>query len=299
MHRFWIALALTLAPLPVAAQRGFVGVASVGYWRLMERVTADTDEVAQVAELTGQVSANEDGAREARLRLACDEIGPSIGLVGMGALGHGGMQVQWDDRAPEREFRIASWRGTVPSEEWRRFLAASRMHERLRVRLSGLSYTIDFQIAGANTVLDRLECFDEATLAEEIAAHAQGEIEARTQRPPTSIDDWGPPLLFPPPGFAETTVRPELRNPDDVRQATARAYPPVLREARISGGPMLWIKVGTDGTVEDVLLYESSGFSAMDEGGISVARAMRFSPAYNRDSPVVTWVQRRILFRAN
>jgi protein TonB len=101
----------------------------------------------------------------------------------------------------------------------------------------------------------------------------------------------------PEPEFTPMTVRPTLTNADEVSSALMREYPAVLRDAGIGGAPVLWIHIPTSGEVDDARVYESSGFEALDQAAIDVARVMVFTPAYNGDVVVATWVQIPIRFQ--
>ena len=99
------------------------------------------------------------------------------------------------------------------------------------------------------------------------------------------------------PTFTPMTVRPQLQNVEEVQRVLMREYPAVLRDAGIGGAPVLWLFIGTSGTVENTRVYESSGFEALDAAAANVAAVMRFSPAYNRDQIVPVWVQIPIRFQ--
>jgi TonB family protein len=99
------------------------------------------------------------------------------------------------------------------------------------------------------------------------------------------------------PEFTPMTVRPQLQNMEEVNQALMRVYPAVLRDAGIGGAPVLWIHVNESGVVDATRVHTSSGFEALDEAARDVARTMQFSPAYNGDQIVGTWVQIPIRFQ--
>lgn len=99
------------------------------------------------------------------------------------------------------------------------------------------------------------------------------------------------------PKFTPMTVRPTLTNVPEVQQALMREYPAVLRDAGIGGAPVLWLFIGTDGTVQKTVVQASSGYEALDQAAGNVAESMRFSPAQNRDQLVPVWVQIPIRFQ--
>jgi TonB family protein len=101
----------------------------------------------------------------------------------------------------------------------------------------------------------------------------------------------------PEPAFTPMTVPPRLVNGEAISQVLMREYPAALRDAGIGGAPVLWIYVGTDGTVQSTRINQSSGFAALDEAAQIVARAMRFTPAENRGEVVPVWMQIPIRFR--
>ncbi|MGE0158874.1 MAG: TonB family protein [Gemmatimonadales bacterium] len=101
----------------------------------------------------------------------------------------------------------------------------------------------------------------------------------------------------PEPAFSPMTVRPTLTNADVVQQALMREYPAVLRDAGIGGAPVLWIYIDESGAVAATRIHETSGYEALDQAAMNVARAMVFTPARNDDQIVATWVQIPIRFQ--
>jgi TonB family protein len=89
--------------------------------------------------------------------------------------------------------------------------------------------------------------------------------------------------------FTPMTVRPQLQNVGEVQQALQRAYPPLLRDAGISGRVMVWFFIDEEGRVARTQLHESSGHEAFDDAALRVAEVLKFSPAYNRDQRVPVW----------
>ena len=98
------------------------------------------------------------------------------------------------------------------------------------------------------------------------------------------------------PHFTPMTVRPSLTNATVVRDVLLAEYPALLRDAGIGGAPVVWLHIATTGEVDDARVFESSGFEALDQAAIHVARAMTFSPAMNGDVATDAWVQIPIRF---
>jgi protein TonB len=121
--------------------------------------------------------------------------------------------------------------------------------------------------------------------------------EARRLAEPPTRDPAADAQQVPEPAFTPMTVRPTLTNAAEVSSALMREYPAVLRDAGIGGAPVVWIHITTDGAVDDARVYQSSGFEALDQAAIEVARAMVFTPARNGDDVVATWVQIPIRFQ--
>jgi periplasmic protein TonB len=123
---------------------------------------------------------------------------------------------------------------------------------------------------------------------------------------PTTIEDNPVANLPPPPArtadiataptFTPMTVRPQLLNTREVQQALERQYPPMLRDAGITGSVVLWFFIGEDGDVRTTVIHQGSGYDAFDQAAQGIARIMRFSPAYNRDQRVPVWVSLPITF---
>lgn len=103
-----------------------------------------------------------------------------------------------------------------------------------------------------------------------------------------------------PPGgpvFTPFTVRPELRNRDEVGPALEAEYPPVLRDAGIEGTVVVWVYINETGTVARTQIARASGHEALDQAALRVAKVMKFSPAMNRDQRVAIWIQIPITFQ--
>jgi len=100
------------------------------------------------------------------------------------------------------------------------------------------------------------------------------------------------------PVFTPMTVRPELKNPDEVAKALLAHYPRVLKDAGIGGKVQVWFFIDETGCVVKTQVHHSSGIEEFDQAALKVAHLMEFSPAYNRDKRVPVWVSLTITFEA-
>ena len=99
------------------------------------------------------------------------------------------------------------------------------------------------------------------------------------------------------PAFTPHTVRPELRNREEVQRVLSSEYPAMLRERGVGGTVRLWVLVDSAGRVVRTELNQSSGNPMLDRAATRVAGAMRFSPAMNRNRKVSVWIQIPVVFR--
>jgi len=67
-------------------------------------------------------------------------------------------------------------------------------------------------------------------------------------------------------------------------------YPDMARSAGIEGKATVEALVGTDGSVSDARILQSSGNSSLDAAAVDAAMRSRFTPAKQRDKPVRVWV---------
>jgi TonB family protein len=112
--------------------------------------------------------------------------------------------------------------------------------------------------------------------------------------PPTTPTD--PAVLRSAPAFTPFTKEPRLANQEETRRALQRNYPPLLRDAGIGGKTTVWFFIDEQGSVEKVLLNQSSGHAALDDAALRVAAMMQFTPAENRGRFVPVWVSIPIAF---
>lgn len=98
------------------------------------------------------------------------------------------------------------------------------------------------------------------------------------------------------PTFTPFTVKPDVKNRDELARAMEREYPPLLRDAGIGGTVIVHFFIDEQGVVQNALVAESSGHKALDEAALKVAPMIRFTPALNRDKRVAVWIQLPITF---
>ena len=110
--------------------------------------------------------------------------------------------------------------------------------------------------------------------------------------PPVATDDESRPPVWTGP----LQIKPSITNRSEVARALEALYPPLLRDAGIGGRVLVKFFLLEDGTVLERAVVESSGHTALDQAALGVADVMRFSPAYNRESPVPVWVSLPIEF---
>lgn len=138
----------------------------------------------------------------------------------------------------------------------------------------------DGQAAEAEAEAVRRQAVEEAR---ERAAEATA--AERPRRPPL-------PVIMP------YTMKPEYTNPDEIRAALEREYPPLLRDAGVGGTTIIWFFINERGEVENERVATTSGSDALDEAALRVAPVFRFTPAENRGEAVPVWVQLPITFTA-
>jgi protein TonB len=126
--------------------------------------------------------------------------------------------------------------------------------------------------------------------------------------PKTTFDENPPERLPPPPDstltrgvsdeptFTPFTVRPGMKNVEEVRRALEQEYPPLLRDAGIGGTVEVWFQIDDEGVVRQTLVKTSSGHGALDRAALKVAEVAEFTPALNRDKRVSVWISLPITF---
>jgi len=137
---------------------------------------------------------------------------------------------------------------------------------------------------------------------------ATADIDEDITIAPTTFEDNPVEDLPPPPdeitttdisvvgSFTPFTVKPGIKNRDEVARALEREYPPLLRDAGIGGTVQVWFFIDEQGRVQRTEVNESSGHRALDDAAISVANIIQFTPALNRDKTVPVWISLPIKF---
>ena len=98
------------------------------------------------------------------------------------------------------------------------------------------------------------------------------------------------------PSWTPFTVRPDIRNREEIAQAMERGYPPLLRDAGIGGTVTVWFFIDEEGITRKTQINESSGHPALDDAALGVAEVIEFTPAVNRDKQVPVWISLPITF---
>ncbi len=101
------------------------------------------------------------------------------------------------------------------------------------------------------------------------------------------------------PTFTPYEVAPTITNRTAIQSALVREYPALLRDAGIGGTVLMHFFIDNSGSLENVLVAETSGHAQLDEAAMRVADVFEFSPALNRDEVVAVWIQVPITFTTN
>lgn len=114
--------------------------------------------------------------------------------------------------------------------------------------------------------------------------------------PPSLLDQRPTRELAEGPAFTPFTVKPDIKNRDEVQRAMEREYPILLRDAGVGGTVLVWFFIDEQGRVVRTLVRESSGYQALDEAALKVANIVEFTPAINRDKRVPVWISLPVTF---
>ncbi|MHB1169477.1 MAG: M56 family metallopeptidase [Longimicrobiales bacterium] len=91
-------------------------------------------------------------------------------------------------------------------------------------------------------------------------------------------------------------TRPELTNRAEIGRLLEANYPPLLRDAGISGETLMWFLIAENGAVMQLRIDRSSGHEALDRAAMDVARNMKFTPAMRDGEAVPVWIAIPIVF---
>jgi TonB family protein len=86
--------------------------------------------------------------------------------------------------------------------------------------------------------------------------------------------------------FVPSMIAPVLLNAREIERELARNYPPLLRDAGVSGRVDVHLWLDESGGIVRAEVAQSSGHEAFDAAALRVVRVMRLSPARNRNTPV-------------
>jgi len=114
--------------------------------------------------------------------------------------------------------------------------------------------------------------------------------------PPSLLDQRPTGELSEAPAFTPFTVKPDIKNREEVQRAMEREYPILLRDAGVGGTVLVWFFIDDQGKVVRTLVRESSGYQALDEAALKVANIVEFTPAINRDKRVPVWISLPVTF---
>ncbi len=137
---------------------------------------------------------------------------------------------------------------------------------------------------------------------------ATADIDEDITIAPTTFEDNPVEDLPPPPeevtttdisapgSFTPFTVKPDIRNRDELARALEREYPPLLQDAGIGGTVDVWFFIDEQGAVVRTTIDKGSGHKALDDAALKVADIIQFTPALNRDKRVPVWISLAIKF---
>lgn len=114
--------------------------------------------------------------------------------------------------------------------------------------------------------------------------------------PPPTLAETTPVDIAAAPTFTPYTVRPGVKNRQEVQIALQREYPTLLREAGLGGEVLVWFFIDEEGQVVRTQVHQSSGHEALDQAALKVADIIQFTPALNRDKRVPVWISLPIVF---
>lgn len=147
-------------------------------------------------------------------------------------------------------------------------------------------------LAGIAAVLGILAC---AAPGPTDAKGGGGEPVAGSESPPDGgMVGKEPPL----PTFTPFSVRPEVRNREEVVAALERAFAELGGDPGIGGTADVWLFVDEESRVQDIRLNRSTGHRDLDGVAIGLSDVIELTSALNRDQERAVWVSLPIAFTA-
>lgn len=96
--------------------------------------------------------------------------------------------------------------------------------------------------------------------------------------------------------FTPYSMRPEVRNRDEVATALGRRHAAFQEDQGIGGAADVWLYVDEKGRAVDIRMNRSTGHGALDDAAMGVAEIIELTPALNRDQKRAVWVSLPIVF---
>ncbi|NIN71913.1 MAG: TonB family protein [Gemmatimonadetes bacterium] len=98
------------------------------------------------------------------------------------------------------------------------------------------------------------------------------------------------------PVFTPYTVAPRLVDPERARRIVSQKYPPIMKQAGISGTTRLLAFIDAEGVVRRCVVGESSGYDELDRAALEAMMEFEFEPAIHMDQHVPVWIAMPIIF---
>lgn len=93
-------------------------------------------------------------------------------------------------------------------------------------------------------------------------------------------------------GVDDAPLRPPVR----IDEERAFEYPPHAWEDGVGGTTVLRLLISRRGTVDSVVVIESSGHPSLDSAALANARRLRYTPAAQGGTPVEVWGRLPVVF---
>lgn len=149
--------------------------------------------------------------------------------------------------------------------------------------------------------LERAEAHSDAMYIEYMRLKEQHEAEAdASEQSAASVESERSNPSDTPAEPARDAQRPRLVTTNAEYQRLVRdVYPEAFLAAGIGGTANVWMLVDETGTVTRTRIEESSGYAAIDEAALEVARQLEFAPATVDDRKVEVWVAYDLTLEVN